>query len=149
MPSQSDYANIALALSTLAKAPVAAYPESGPFLLAEQAQDIARAKLAEEARRKAQKRAKKKAKRATIGRAVGTVAGTVLGGPIGASLGGELGSVVAGGSFDPGNLSAQKSLTIDDLGAALGTVQSTPRRRRRNKNSLNDSFDAGFGEVGF
>jgi hypothetical protein len=34
MPSQEDYANVILALSTLASAPVAAYPESGAMMLA-------------------------------------------------------------------------------------------------------------------
>ena len=48
MPSQEDYANVILALSTLASAPVAAYPESGAMMLAKQGQDRAVGKLADE-----------------------------------------------------------------------------------------------------
>ena len=146
--SQEALANIALALSTLAKAPVAGFPDSGPFLLAEQAQNIARAKLAEEARRKAQKKAKKKARTGALVKGLGVAAGALTGGlafPAISALGGAaLGSTIGGGVGDvAAGLATGQPMNISalDISSALGTAQKSIRRndrleKRRRRRSL-------------
>lgn len=109
--NMSDYANLLLAFTTLAKAPVARYPHSGAYMEAEKGQDVARAKLANEAMKKAQKKAEKKAKKASLVKGATTLAGAVIGGPVlkgglagaglGASLGGEVGNMATGVGVDP------------------------------------------------
>lgn len=117
MASQEDYANVLLALTTLATAPVAAYPESGPMMLAKQGQDRAVGKLADEAMKKAQKKAKKKGKLGSVGQIAGTLAGAALAAPtggmslaagagLGGAIGGGLGGLMGGGEIDPAALSA-------------------------------------------
>lgn len=135
MASQEDYANLALALALLGQSAVASYPESGAFMMAQQAQDVARAKLAEEARKRAEKKAAKKQKMGAIGSTVGTVAGFALGGPAGAAIGSSLGSTLGGSpmtidasafagknalSFNsPSNPFKRKSIGYDPMGNPL------------------------------
>lgn len=153
MPSQMDYANLVYALSTLAKAPVAQYPESGAFQLAEQAQDVARAKLAEEARKEAIKKAKKKERKGNIIKGVSTAAGAVIGGPLvgaggmagagmGATLGGAAGDVLSGGSFDPASVAGAFEVNKEASEKSLGYGEATKRRYKRK--SVEDVYGGGF-----
>lgn len=142
MPSQMDYANLVYALSTLAKAPVAQYPESGAFQLAEQAQDVARAKLAEEARKEAIKKAKKKEKKASIIKGITTTAGTIIGGPTGAIIGGEVGNLASGGSVDPASVASAFEVNKEASEKSLGYGEATKRRYKRK--SVEDVYGGGF-----
>ena len=133
MGKQADYANVLLALTTLASAPVAAYPESGAMMLAQQGQDRAVGKLADEAMKKAQKKAKKKSKVNAIASTAGTIGGFALGGPVGASIGGTLGNVATGGSVDPAALAA--SFAESKTGAEGAVVQDGLRKVPKTRRS--------------
>jgi hypothetical protein len=114
MANQEDYANLALALALLGQSAVAAYPESGAFMMATQAQDVARAKLAEEARKRAEKKAKKKQTMGSIGGMIGAAAGSPFG-TGGAAIGSSLGSALAGGgasSINPAAFGGKNALTF-------------------------------------
>lgn len=146
MPSQEDYANLVYALSTMAKAPVAAYPESGAFLLAEQAQDVARAKLADEARKKAQKKAKKKGVvnslvqtgATAIGAGTGFLAGGPAGAVTGAQLGASFGSGITGGGVDPSQIAGafEKNVDAAEGGAAVYAGRRDEEMRRKKLAAL-------------
>lgn len=114
MASQEDYANLALALALLGQSAVAAYPESGAFMMAQQAQDVARAKLAEEARKRAEKKAAKKRKMGALGSIAGTAAGAFIpgGSALTAGLGSALGSTLGGNamSIDPSMFAGKRGL---------------------------------------
>lgn len=146
MPSQEDYANVILALSTLASAPVAAYPESGAMMLAKQGQDRAVGKLADEAMKKAQKKAKKKSKVNAIATTAGTALGFAVGGPVGAQIGGSLGNVATGGSVDPVSLAqtfaeSKSSAEAADQASTLTAVRQPMQKRRvSNQSKLQQSY---------
>lgn len=145
MPSQEDYANVILALSTLASAPVAAYPESGAMMLAKQGQDRAVGKLADEAMKKAQKKAKKKSKVNAIATTAGTALGFAVGGPVGAQIGGSLGNVATGGSVDPVSLAqtfaeSKSSAEAADQASTLTAVRQPRTRRVSNQSKLQQSY---------
>lgn len=155
MPSQEDYANVAFALSALASAPVAAYPNSGPALLAQQAQDRAVAKLSDEAIKKAQKKANKKGKLGKTGQLAGTVVGAALAAPtggmsmlggaaLGGQIGGAAGDLAGGGTIDGVGLAqalAESKASAEGSGevSTLNKVK-TPMQRRRTKNPVRDSL---------
>lgn len=138
--SNKDWANIVMALTTLGKAPVAAYPESGPAILAEQGRQLAAAKVAQEELKEAEKKAKKKAKKAGWIKLGATAVGALTGGlaaPAGAALAGatagaQLGS--AGGSA-LGSAMIGQPLQYSDYANALRDVDlsvwSRKRRERR------------------
>lgn len=156
MPSQEDYANVILALSTLASAPVAAYPESGAMMLAKQGQDRAVGKLADEAMKKAQKKAKKKGKMGSIGQIAGMAAGAALAAPtggmsllagagLGGQVGGALGNLAGGGTVDPVSLAqtfaeSKSSAEAADQASTLTAVRQ-PMQSRRNRRATTQKYN--------
>jgi len=151
MPSMAQYAQLMMALGSLAKAPVIKYPESGEYQNAELLREQGAGLAAEEARKKAEKKAKKKAKKAKfiklaaagVGAATGGL-GLIGAGGFGAALAGaSIGGSLADGDFVGAAGTAASAGVGAKSGSAAGSVSG--RSRRKKLPDVGDPANKSFG----
>lgn len=157
-----DLGQIINAFGLIAKAPVASYPQSGEFALAEETQSVGKNLISYDAQQDARRKAASKKRKGSVIRTGATVAGSFFG-PAGAAVGSAAGNVAADSMGYTGTdygapLTAMSSgsslnkvgMAAKDAVKGFGTDMSPKYSGTTTRRIFNpDYYDPGESGVGF